>query len=148
MYTDPSTVDRIKSRTRADDRGCWVWTGPSHERTGYAEIFVRGKREGVHRAMYRAVHGGIPEGLCICHRCDVRLCVNPEHLFAGTHKENLEDMARKGRSTRGARNGRAKLTLGQVQTIRASDLPQRALARMYGVAQSQVWRIKSGFGWK
>lgn len=74
---------------------CWLWEGAI---TGsrYGEFFYNGKVRLAHRVSWMLHHGVIPQGLCVCHTCDVRLCINPTHLFLGTYKDNLQDASRKG----------------------------------------------------
>lgn len=76
--------------------GCWLWTG-RRDGAGYGQIFVQGRRIGVHRLSWLLNCGEIPEGLFVCHHCDVPLCVRPDHLFVGTHDDNMRDAAIKGR---------------------------------------------------
>lgn len=90
-----------------------------------------------------APHGSIPRGLCVLHRCDNRLCVNPAHLFAGSHAENMADMKAKGRAVghKGERNPRAILSRGDVLEIRraiGAGVPQERLALAFGVSKSTV----------
>lgn len=77
--------------------GCWLWTGALY-RLGYGHAYLLGKQQLAHRIAWILAFGEIPQGMLVCHRCDVRNCVNPEHLFLGTHKDNTRDMLRKGRA--------------------------------------------------
>jgi hypothetical protein len=76
--------------------GCWLWEGQIDGR-GYAKQIIDNKHVQVHRRAWAEVNGPIPRGMVICHRCDNKLCVNPEHLFCGTASDNMQDMSRKGR---------------------------------------------------
>jgi hypothetical protein len=113
---------------------CWLWTGrrmPNGYGT-YGELLA-------HRLMYQEHVGPIPEGLFILHRCDVPACVNPEHLFPGTARDNSLDMVSKERQRT------AKLTRAQVKAIReryaAGGITQLALAREYGVTEESINNI-------
>ena len=94
---------RVQERVNVDENGCWVWKRPP-TKDGYGQIGV--KTDGVmkvyqaHRYSWSAFKGEIPAGMLVCHHCDVRTCVNPDHLFLGTHSQNMNDMADKGRSPR------------------------------------------------
>lgn len=124
---------------------CWEWTGATSKPGGYGAFKYKGRRVQAHRFAYEAWRGPIPPGVCVCHRCDNRTCVNPEHLFLGTQAENNADMAAKGRSTIGVRNPHARLSAADVLAIRRSYLPRvvtmRALARSYGVNEATIWRV-------
>jgi hypothetical protein len=80
------------------ESGCWIWMGTTNQ-SGYGIMSHNGKVKTVHRVSW-AVHNEkmIPEGMCVCHKCDVRTCANPSHLFIGSHKDNSQDMSRKGRA--------------------------------------------------
>lgn len=110
-----------------------------------------GHRVAAHRRMWELARGPIPDGLCVCHTCDNRLCVNPAHLWLGTNADNVSDRQQKRRwgDHRGLRNGRAKLTLDQVAAIRAATGHRiiSRLSREFGVGRTQIKRIRDGEAW-
>lgn len=84
------------------ETGCWLWNksykGPGYKRgLGYGQINVKGRNCGAHRIAWQLFRGEIPRGMSVLHKCDVRICVNPDHLFLGTALENMRDMTAKGR---------------------------------------------------
>jgi HNH endonuclease len=87
---------RFLSKIEKVENGCWLWVA-SHLPNGYGRFNWNGRAGYAHRYAYEAAHGVIPDGMSICHTCDVRDCVNPDHLFAATHRENMRDMVSKGR---------------------------------------------------
>lgn len=104
-----------------------------------------------HRASWELHNGPVPEGLMVLHHCDVRNCVNPEHLFLGTNKDNLEDCARKGRMHPGEKNGMAKLRADQVKEIKIlleSGTQRRMIAKRFGVHVGQIGKIARGEKWR
>lgn len=121
--------------------GCWLWTG-SKVRNGYGQCGFRGKTSRAHRVAWTLFVGPIPDGMFVCHRCDVRHCVNPEHLFLGTAADNTCDMIRKNRHSFGLRLSRIKLTPEQVAEIQArhgaGDISMRSLGRDYGVSHKTI----------
>jgi len=145
---------RMLEKARETPDGCWLFTG-SRTLDGYGTIGFekRGQTIRTHRLAWLLWKGLIPPGQQVLHRCDRPACVNPEHLFLGTQKENVQDMLRKGRAgnTRGERNGRAKLTWRGVEVIRAAPRkhglhPQ--LAKRFGVGVSAIMRIRSKDSWR
>lgn len=130
--------------------GCWLWLG-SRFRTGYGRAIVARKGVLAHRLSHELFVGVIPDGAVVLHLCDRQICVNPEHLRAGTQKENLDDMVAKGRDRRvGDENGRSKLTGSQVAEIvdgLREGRSQRSLARQFSVSKFAIHRIANGTGW-
>lgn len=130
---------------------CWLWTAGTTI-YGYGVIGVGPHKVGhAHRISYEWAYGRIPNGLHVCHRCDVPACVRPAHLFLGTAQDNLADMARKGRSAHGSKNPNARLTEAGVAEIRrryaAGGVLQRELADEFGVSRSTVTTICQGKRW-
>ena len=150
-----SVVERFMEKVdkSSSEQGCWLWTG-SVDRSGYGRIDNgTGKLVSVHRLSYTHFHGPIPERMEVCHVCDVRNCVNPAHLFIGTHKENLDDMRNKGRSrdSRGEKNPRAKLRESDVIEIHrliSQGTTQTEIARKYGVNRRTISHIATRSTWK
>jgi hypothetical protein len=144
------TKDRIEAKVeRIPEGGCWVWMGTTTVR-GYGQIISHNRKHYAHRASYQAFIGEIPKGMYVCHACDNVYCVNPAHLFLGTQKQNLEDMARKGRSTIGSKNSRAKLTEEQVKSIKKlinDGWTSSAIAKNFGVTAGCIAQIKRKERW-
>ena len=127
--------------------GCWLWDG-NKSADRYPKIWVNGTGISAHRFSYEKYRGQIPAGLCVCHHCDVPICVNPDHLFLGTHADNVADKMRKDRHIKGVEVNNSKLTPEQVLIIRGSTGTQKSIARQYGVNQSTVWAIHRRKIWK
>lgn len=129
------------------ESGCWLWTG-AWLIQGRGKFQIGKKGYLASRAAWMLFKGDIPEGLDVCHRCDVGPCVNPDHLFLGTHAENMDDRNVKGRQARGETSGRSKLTEASVRAIRADSRNHVEVGRHYGIHPSVVLRVRRGEAWK
>lgn len=132
---------------------CWLWIGGSSRYPNFYYCTESGKRtqDGAHRFSYRLHVGPIPDGLFVCHTCDVKHCVNPGHLFLGTLADNVHDMCDKGKQPKGIRCGSAKLTEESVLAIRAKHadgVPFSVLGREFGVSVTQVARVARRMHWR
>jgi hypothetical protein len=134
------------------ETNCWEWDGVI--RTGYGRFYLRGKWLSAHRASWELHNDAIPEGLLVLHKCDNKCCVNPEHLFVGTQRDNVRDMWEKKRAKvlRGSSNPNSKLMEADVKLIRdlyeEGETSYAKLAREFSVSpklielvvKRQVWR--------
>ena len=133
-------------------KGCWLWTACGRG-TGYGALKIAGCVYDTHRISWMIHRGDIPAGMLVCHTCDNRRCVQPDHLFLGTSQDNVRDMIEKGRRgiIRGAICGAAKLTDERVLQIRelfaAGAFSQRKLAPMFGVNSTTISSIVRGLTW-
>ena len=132
---------------------CWLWFGLVNGK-GYGLFSLRNNHVRAHRFSWALHHGPIPEGLLVCHRCDVPNCVNPEHLFLGTEADNTTDMIVKGRQATGAKvsspgeaHPMSKLTDAQVIAIRSDARKPSVIAEHYGVVYTTIWAIKTRRTW-
>lgn len=159
-------MDKITRRVKVTDGDCWEWVG-SKLPSGYGHTSHKKKMWLAHRLSWTLANGEIPSGMVICHKCDNPPCVNPAHLFVGTHKENTQDAIKKGRykgfkdprsypSWRpgrmiGSEHPKAKLTEVDIKTIRHLYFAERRLQReigdFFGVSQMAISRIVRGAGW-
>lgn len=152
MTARRSIHERFFEKTERDDStGCLLWIASRHP-TGYGRFSMGHSRwQRAHRVAWRLVHGEIPSGLFVLHRCDNPSCVEIEHLFLGTQPENMADMRAKGRHVRGEKVGGALLTEEQVLTARREfargGTTKAALARSLGVHRVTVSDLIAGRTW-
>lgn len=154
-------VDRFFSKVEADPNGgCWLWAGAVTPK-GYGSFCVRPRASGeaqfnasAHRVSWSIHKGEPPKDLHVLHRCDVRACVNPDHLFLGTNQDNVDDKISKGRSgcLRGEASPVSKMTNDQARKIKVmlanAALKATEIAKAVGVTPKQVYDIKYGVTWR
>lgn len=155
----PLEVRFWKYVDKREPDACWLWTGAVRE-TGYAQIsdVATGRKALLdHRASWEIHFGPIPKGeghhgTCVLHRCDNRICVNPNHLFLGTVVENCEDRHAKMRDAKGEGHGRAKITEEDVREIRRAHANDGAglteLGLKFGILPAAVWKIVNQRTWR
>lgn len=141
---------KIEGRKTVSPTGCWILTTGT-DTNGYPALRVVGTLVRASRISYEVFKGPITPGMFVCHACDVRQCVNPEHLWLGTATENMQDMADKGRGAtcdkKGELNSNAKLTAADVLQIRSSALKAPEIASRFGTSAKNIRRIRSGQRW-
>ena len=130
---------------------CWNWTGRVDKTTGYGKVsFMRRRNCSPHRIAYELSFGGIPKGMWVLHKCDNRMCCNPDHLFLGTYRDNIDDMVSKGRSLKGEKNVKAVLTENTVRKIKrmlTRGYRQIDISRDMGIKSVTIQAIASGRNW-
>jgi hypothetical protein len=131
--------------------GCLLWTGAVTKK-GYGRDPVSRKPVAAHRLAWIEAHGAIPATLHVLHKCDVRSCINPAHLFLGTNLDNIRDREQKRRgrmpSQKGAANSNAILCEQDVREILADGRHYKIVAAAYGVSPATIGSIRAGHAWK
>ena len=161
---DDVLIKRIFEKITIDENGCWLWDNDK-QRGGYGMFWDGQKSKSAHRLVYELLVAPVDSLLCVCHKCDNRRCVNPDHLFVGTHAENSADMVAKNRQAKGlthwsfihpeikldakgSKNSQAKITESQVLEIRESDKTVKELAAEYGMSYMGMYKVKTGVRWQ
>ena len=134
------------------ENGCWDWTGCCPKNPGYGQFRSEGKLFRAHRASWMIHKGEIPAGLFVLHKCDNKLCSNPDHLFLGNDLINNKDAYEKGINkicwANGEKNPHAKLKLQQIKEIRKSNLNKIELSKIYKVSSGTIRSIRKNLTWK
>jgi hypothetical protein len=149
MATDEQ---RIRRATIITDDGCWIWTR-ALDASGYGRVGKNGKVVGAHRLAWMTYVGPIPAGAHVLHRdeCSSRACCNPDHLYLGSHQQNMRDRDGWGHGIRGERVATARLTEAMVmeaKSLRGDGLTWKQIASRYGVSTSAVRHAVTGRNWK
>jgi len=148
---------QIVSRIEILNSGCWKWSG-CIQSNGYGRVTFERKTMGAHRLSYMAFIGEINNGMDVCHKCDNRSCVNPDHLFQGTRKENMEDCVNKGRQAKGDKLNHfigekcnfSKLNESDVRIIRemlSKKIATSEIAKKFNVSADNIRRINRRDTW-
>lgn len=149
-------IDRLMTKVVKKPTGCWEWQGWAIG--GYGRIRVGATRKMVHRVSFEHFVGPIPNDLCVCHKCDNPICINPDHLFLGTRTENNSDKTAKGRQSRGEKHGMAVLAnrrhkFGSAIAIQVREAYSRIgnqylVAEQFGMSQANVSLIINQKRWQ
>lgn len=152
QYIAKSELSRFVEKIAFGASDCWYWIGAKSS-SGYGLTSISNENK-AHRLAWKLFRGYITSGMNVLHKCDIRCCVNPDHLFIGTQDDNMKDCARKGRikspSLNGERNPMSKLNDEQVLTIRgmAKKIPQSHIAKFFDVSKMTISRIVRMKSWK
>jgi len=138
------TSQNLIERVKIDENGCWIWQGalkkPGCRSLPYGWVTFRNRHMNAHRAAWIVNYGDIPDGMVVCHRCDVPACVNPNHLFLGTASDNMQDMWGKRRHKLpsegiiGSLSSKVDLTMvKEIRNLIAQGQKQRDIAAKFGI---------------
>lgn len=144
-------LEKVTIKGPAD---CWLWIGAISSNGRIGSFWLDGKNVNAHRAAYLLQTGPILNNLCVLHKCDVSLCMNPAHLFLGTQADNMADMDQKGRRVNpiGVNHGSNKLTEEQVNEIlrlrTQTKMTLKAIAKLFSVSDMTIHHITTNATWK
>jgi hypothetical protein len=137
--------------SRGEESACWLWTKSLVPTTGYGQVQYNKRRFATHRLAWMLAYGAIPDQMHVCHKCDVRACCNPSHLFVGTPADNQRDCAQKKRKPHGVNHGRSVLDDDKVRQIRrlhADGHTMKAIGLQFGIDNTTVKQVVSRRTWR
>lgn len=152
MYTFLSLRDRLLLHSHVDPTGCWLWRGTKFKNTGYGQVTYKRKVYSAHRLSMHVFNGfDLKSKSLILHHCDVKLCVNPSHLYEGDRLDNARDAVERGRQPTGSRHWNAKLDEDKVREIFRllhEGVSPVDIAYKFGVEKSTVNLIRRRKTWR
>lgn len=134
---------------------CWNWIGGKNS-PGYGRFRLprQRKSENAHKFIYEWLFGKVPKGMCVCHTCNNRACVNPRHLYCGTPSDNMKDRVKDGTQSGGANKGEkhhmnkfSKDTIDRVKTMLLEGHSGKEISDKFGISRTHISRIKKGKNW-
>ncbi len=142
------TEQTLWDKVRINNKGCWLYTGSTATCGGYGALYCYEIKRNIraHRYSWEVHFGDIPKGMLVCHTCDVPACVNPAHLFLGTHQDNMRDMCRKGRKAKVTWLGGIKKDIPEDLMKFLGKVPDRVIAKKANVNPKTVMRIRNELG--
>jgi len=144
--------NRIKSfyeKIKVDKNGCWLWLGANNQK--YGIIRIRKTNMGAHRFSYEYIKKESIGDKFVCHKCDNPICVNPDHLFLGTHKDNMKDAVAKKRMAFGEKvhgNRLKEKEIREIQRLIKIGLSQSQIAKIFDIEQTNISHINLNRNWK
>lgn len=140
---------RFYEKIKIIENGCWIWCGGTNQK--YGILRFKKKNLGAHRFSYEFIKNEKIGDKFVCHKCDNPICVNPDHLFLGTHKDNMKDATLKKRMAFGEKKGFNKLKEKDVQEIQRLvkiGLSQSQIAKIFEIEQTNISLIMKNKNWK
>lgn len=142
---DTNSKERFFRKFEKSNNGCWEWISGIGNH-GYGIFCYKHHPSLAHRISYQIRFGEIPKFMCVCHKCDNRICVNPDHLFLGTYKDNTQDMIRKGRQVLSSGNKSTKKMLWlirneQIKELRKQGFFYKEIRKIFNISEATAYRI-------
>lgn len=138
-YMKKTLIDRFMEKVIPEpNSGCWLWDANT-DRDGYGHFKVNGIQHRAHRVSFKVFCEEIPDGMLVCHKCDVRLCVNPNHMFLGTDKDNAQDKIKKNRFGKKSNH----ISDAMKESIKKETIKAMDIAKKYNIGIRTVRRIRN-----